>query len=206
MFNRKENQQVILQHLPDLHYYNVDSMNPEAKQKFLMWYEENKNELFDFQTELLRYCQSDVDILRKCCLKFRKMFMELTKKGVGNIGIDPFENCITIASACNLVYRTNFLEHEMEKNPDIKQYIQSLEFVSPLEPRDAFFEKQTCGLFTDYVNTFLKMKKACGWPDWCVDEETKQRYIQQYYKKEVILLDYNTIVKHPGLRSLAKRM
>ncbi|WAR07908.1 hypothetical protein MAR_017866 [Mya arenaria] len=38
--------------------------------------------------------------------------MELTKKGDSNIGIDPFENCITIASACNLVYRTNFLEHE----------------------------------------------------------------------------------------------
>lgn len=37
--------------------------------------------------------------------------MDLTRKG-GNKGTDPFENCITIASACHLVYRTLFLEPE----------------------------------------------------------------------------------------------
>lgn len=107
LFNRKENKDAVLPHLPELKYYTPDSMKPAARTKFLKWYEENKNTSFDFQTELLRYCESDVDILRKCCLKFRSLFMDLTKTGE-NKGIDPLENCITIASACNVVYRTIF--------------------------------------------------------------------------------------------------
>jgi hypothetical protein len=69
------------------------------------WYSQHKDDFFDFNKELLRYCKSDVDILRKCCLKFRKMLMEITTRDEIK-GIDPFEKCITIASVGNLVYRT----------------------------------------------------------------------------------------------------
>lgn len=80
LFNRKENQQAVLPHLPDVQYYTPDSMKPESRAMFLTWYEQNKDTPFDFQKELLRYCQSDVDILRKCCLRFRKLFMDLTRE------------------------------------------------------------------------------------------------------------------------------
>jgi hypothetical protein len=76
----------------------------------LKWYEEHKNDPFHFQEELLRYCRSDVDILRQYCLKFRQMFIDISTKN--GSGIDPFEHCITIASACNLVFRTNYLDPE----------------------------------------------------------------------------------------------
>ena len=105
LFNRKENQNVVMDTLPDISFYNPDSMKPEAKEEFLAWYEKHRNDHFDFQTELLEYCKSDVDILRCCSLQFREDFMEIT-------GIDPFEQCVTIASACNLVFRTNFLPSE----------------------------------------------------------------------------------------------
>ena len=49
--------------------------------------------------------------LENVALKFRDLFMCLTKKD-GHGGINPFEKCVTIASACNLVYRKNFIEHE----------------------------------------------------------------------------------------------
>jgi hypothetical protein len=49
-------------------------------------------------------------------------------------------------------------------------------------------------------------QEASGWPDWCVSEETKQKYIQQYFQREGIWLDYNRIEENPGLRSLAKLM
>lgn len=63
------------------------------------------------------------------------------------------------------------------------------------------------GVFTQYVNTFLKVKQeASGWPDWCVDESDKQNYIQHYYEREGILLDYDKIAENPGLRSLSKLM
>jgi hypothetical protein len=111
LFNRKENQNVILDHLPDMKYYCPDGMKPGKRQKFMAWYKEHEHDKFNFQKELLRYCQSDVDILRKCCLTFRTLFMKLTTRD-NKPGIDPFKNCITIASACNLVFRTLFLEPE----------------------------------------------------------------------------------------------
>ncbi|KAL5010933.1 hypothetical protein ScPMuIL_013238 [Solemya velum] len=64
---------------------------------------------------------------------------------------------------------------------------------------------KTGGIFTAYVNTFLRVKQeASDWPEWCNTENDKQKYIQQYYEKEGILLEYENIKKNPGLRSLAK--
>ena len=61
------------------------------------------------------------------------------------------------------------------------------------------------GVFFDYVNTFLKIKQqASGWPDWCVDEESKLRYLATYKETEGIELDRNQIEKNPGLRYIAK--
>ena len=53
-----------------------------------MYYEEYKNDPFHFQEELLRYCRSDVDILRQSCLKLRQMFIDIaTKNGSGIITV-----------------------------------------------------------------------------------------------------------------------
>ena len=68
---------------------------------------------------------------------------------------------------------------------------------------------ETCeGLFRDYVNTWLKIKQeASGWPSWVGNDETKhQQYIREYYEQEGIQLEYDNIMKNPGLRTLAKMM
>ena len=45
-------------------------------------------------------------------------------------------------------------------------------------------ETMTGRLFTEYVNTFLKIKQeASGWPDWCKTENDKYSYIDLYEKK-----------------------
>jgi hypothetical protein len=68
-------------------------------------------------------------------------------------------------------------------------------------------KKKTGGLFTDYVNTFLKVnQETSDWPEWCQSKNDKWRYIRDYHKKEGILLNYNNIKKNPGLRALAKLM
>lgn len=108
LFNRKENQTVLLNHLPDVHYYNPDAMKLKDRKAFFVWYETNYRQPFDFQRELLSYCRSDMDILRRACLTFRKLFLEMTSAD-GHAGLDPFQQCITIASACNLVFITKFL-------------------------------------------------------------------------------------------------
>ena len=62
------------------------------------------------------------------------------------------------------------------------------------------------GLFTEYINTFLKLKQeASGWPGECGDDEdAKEQYLRDYAKVEGIVLDKNNISRNPGLRSVAK--
>ena len=56
---------------PDISFYNPDLMNERDREQFLEWYGK-QNGIFNLQTELLQYCKSDVDILAKACLSFRK--------------------------------------------------------------------------------------------------------------------------------------
>jgi hypothetical protein len=69
------------------------------------------------------------------------------------------------------------------------------------------WDPETCtgGLFSEYVNCFLRLKQqAQGWPEWCRTEEQKFRYIADYCQKEGVQLEYEEIMKNPGLRALAK--
>ena len=66
-------------------------------------------------------------------------------------------------------------------------------------------ETKQGGLFTGYINTFLKLKQeASGFPDHLRTDEERNDYIVKYYEHEGILLDRTSIVKNPGLRSLSK--
>lgn len=97
MFNRKENWNYVGE-WPAVEFYQPQLMKQDVKAKFLEWYEQQRGKQFDFRKNLREYCERDVSILRKCCLKFRRMFMEIGQ-------IDPLVESITIASACNKLYR-----------------------------------------------------------------------------------------------------
>ena len=106
LFNKEENQSYVGP-IPPVHYYQPNGMKPKVREEFLTWHKEKveSNYVFNFKEEIEKYCRSDVDILRNCCMKFREMLREIT-------GIDPFEKCMTIASVCHEVYRTNYLEKD----------------------------------------------------------------------------------------------
>ena len=106
LFNKEENQSYVGP-IPPAHYYHPNGMKPKVREEFLTWHKEKveSNYVFNFKEEIEKYCRSDVDILRNCCMKFREMLREIT-------GIDPFEKCITIATVCHEVYRTNYLEKD----------------------------------------------------------------------------------------------
>ncbi|XP_031334749.1 uncharacterized protein LOC116166444 [Photinus pyralis] len=78
-------------------------MMPEDREKFILWYNENKDKVFDMQKEIVSYCVSDVNILTTACLKFRDLLIQ-----AGNIC--PFSEACTIASSCNKLFRRNFLK------------------------------------------------------------------------------------------------
>lgn len=52
--------------------YDPDSMDSKKREKFMTWYRQkvSENAVFAFQEELLKYCKSDVKLLKEGCLKF----------------------------------------------------------------------------------------------------------------------------------------
>ncbi|XP_072392265.1 uncharacterized protein [Diabrotica undecimpunctata] len=88
--------------LPDVKYYGPNTMKHKQRDDFLKWHETHKHDEFDFQRDLHAYCDSDVDILRRGCLEFRKEFL-----GIANI--DPFQY-LTIAAVCMAIYRSKYLQ------------------------------------------------------------------------------------------------
>ena len=112
-FNKDENQEYVGP-IPCQEDYGANSMKPEAREKFLTWYQEQveNNYVFDFQKEILKYCRSDVDILAECCKLYREMFIHVTDTTHDDTGLDPFDKAITIAAYCMQVYRTKFLKKD----------------------------------------------------------------------------------------------
>ena len=83
-------------------------MDSKQRETFLTWYNQQvvSNAVFDFQEELLKYCQSDVKLLKEGFLKFVQEFEEIA-------GFNPLIQSVTIASACNYFWRKEKLEEEL---------------------------------------------------------------------------------------------
>ena len=85
-------------------YYGYEYMKKCDREEFNKWYETTKNQIFNFKDEMYKYCKSDVDILRRGCLKLRELFLQIPN-------IDPFQY-VTIASVCHAIYRNEFLPQD----------------------------------------------------------------------------------------------
>ncbi|XP_055387941.1 uncharacterized protein LOC129616346 [Condylostylus longicornis] len=84
LFNIAKNENYIGQ-LPSVEYYNPNDMKVDE--------------------QIIEYCVNDVAILTQSCLKFREMFLK-------QCNVEPFLEATTIASACNLAFRRNFLKED----------------------------------------------------------------------------------------------
>lgn len=90
--------------LPEPRYYGVDSMSTRERENFFEWYNENSaTYVFKMKQEIVEYCRLDVEILRRACLAFRKIILDL-----GNS--EPFENSCTMASLASFVFREKHLK------------------------------------------------------------------------------------------------
>ena len=89
--------------IPDVSYYDPDGMKAKEKEEFETWYAEQQGVVFDFEKELLEYCESDVALLKAGCEAFVAQFKQ-------EADFNPFEKCSTIASACNLYWRRSIQE------------------------------------------------------------------------------------------------
>ena len=101
-FNKECNKEYVGR-IPCKNDFGFNQMKPDERTKFLKWYEErvNENYVFDFKKEILEYCRSDVDILRRGIMKLREDFIKIEN-------IDCLQY-ITIASVCMTIYRSNYM-------------------------------------------------------------------------------------------------
>ena len=62
-------------------------------------------------------------------------------------------------------------------------------------------------MFAKCVDKFLKIKtEASGWPFWCVDEATKQKFLDEVKEREGIQLDASNMISNPGRKAVSKLM
>ena len=99
LFHTKENE-FYVGTIPVESYYDPDGMSSKKKEEFLEWYrtQVETGVRFVLKDELIAYRRSDVKLLKDGCRKFVNEFRSIA-------GFDPFEKCITIASACNRYWR-----------------------------------------------------------------------------------------------------
>ena len=92
--------------IPSKKHYGYNQMKSDERAKFLKWYDDrvSENYVFDFKKEIIEYCRSDVDILRRGIMKHREDFIQLEN-------IDPLRY-ITIASVCMTIYRSNYMPNK----------------------------------------------------------------------------------------------
>ncbi|VDO12277.1 unnamed protein product [Brugia timori] len=78
-------------------------MKEAERKKFIEWHDKKVAEgyVFDFAKELVEYCNSDVDILRRGCVDLREQFLSCEN-------IDPFQY-VTIASVCMAIARYKYI-------------------------------------------------------------------------------------------------
>ena len=100
--NTKENERYIGS-WPCPELYGVDEMKAEERAEFLHWHSLQQSKTFDMQKELLAYCISDVDILRRSVATFRDLSLR-------QLGLDPFEKSLTLPAFCSRVFRTKWLK------------------------------------------------------------------------------------------------
>ncbi|KAL3113861.1 hypothetical protein niasHT_017457 [Heterodera trifolii] len=106
-FNRRENYNVHLQHLPDKEDYCPGSMKRDKYEKFVKWYNENKNTPFYLPDELKMYCRNDTEILLAAVVQFRQILMrDITE------GFDVLPLSATIASVCMTIFKGKFLNEK----------------------------------------------------------------------------------------------
>lgn len=99
-------------------------------------------------------------------------------------------------------YTSNELQLALEMGYKVLKIIEIWHW-----PKTTMYNPETKkgGLWTDYINHFLKKKQeASGYPQGCNTEAEKDAYIERYYREEGIRLDKSKICYNETKRTTSK--
>ena len=177
-FNTDENQNYIGTY-PDKKYYGYEEMTKKDRKEFDTWYETVKDKEFNFRKEMYEYCKSDVDILRRGCLKLRELFIKIS-------GIDPFRY-ITIASVCMAIYRSQYLPENT-----IGIYTEI--------PTDNYSIKAIKWLEYIMMNNNINIKHACNGGETVIKINGKSLKVDGYCKETNTIYQFHGCYFHGCLK------
>ena len=98
LFNRPENQNYSGA-IPPVEVFDPNKMSSKRRQEFFEWYDEVKDEPYHFREQMIKYCQMDVEIMKRGL----EVYIQTSKQV--NEDMNPLES-ITIASAAYKIWRT----------------------------------------------------------------------------------------------------
>ena len=88
---------------PSKEFYDYNVKTDTEKSRFDDWYDTVKDQVFDMQHELLKYCETDTKIFLDAVQRFRSLFRSKTE-------LDPLTRSFTLASIGLETYRAMFLK------------------------------------------------------------------------------------------------
>jgi hypothetical protein len=104
LWNTKENYYKELNSLPPFEAFSPSTMMPKKHERFIKWYNENKQSPFNLKTSLKEYCENDTSILLAAVLKMRALLINITG------GYDVMLEACTIAGIAMKIFRHLFLK------------------------------------------------------------------------------------------------
>ena len=148
LFNTAENYEYIGD-MPPRKDFCCNSFNEDKRKEFLIWYKnkiDNKY-IWNNKKELLDYCISDVDILRRSMMIFRKLYIDIAD-------IDPLQYT-TIASVCMAIYRGHYIVEDFNTNYNIAlQNDTKEEFLE--ETRKKVFEEKKIAVLHEEDQEYIR--------------------------------------------------
>ena len=145
-FNTKENRNYIGP-MPPKEEFKPNDFKEKDRKDFLKWYNAKikDNYVWNQEKEMREYCISDVDILRKCLIVFRELYIKIAD-------IDPLQY-LTIAGVCMAIYKYHHIDKEYpERHKDFTEIdswitgARAIQFINGEEIPDDMLE------FNDEMN------------------------------------------------------
>lgn len=134
-------------------------------------------------------------------LKTHELWCYDTESGINAVTISPDDTNITYAELRERLINEEATEVKIDAL--IKEQKNVYDAINIVQNE----LKKTEGIFTKYMNTFIKMKaEASGFPFDCVTQAQKEKFIVDFYKENNLILRFENIENNPSKRALAKIM
>ncbi|EFP00492.1 hypothetical protein CRE_21759 [Caenorhabditis remanei] len=182
MFNHEDHYGKKFSSLPNKAYYQPELMTPPNKAKFDEWYEKNKDKEFDFDKEILQYCEDDVNILVKAIGKYIEICSQI------------FNNWNPIVQTCTLAGFVMFVMKHEHFEKGVVGYIPENGFPNPGRSNSVLALKYLQWL--NEKNPELEIQHSLNGGEYKITNGASSYYVDGYSKPKDTVYEVNGCMWH----------